>query len=229
MVGGHEGAGVVEEVGPGVTLVKPGDHCVLGFIPSCGRCMVRHRPPNLCDNGADIIRPGRSRTGPTGSTPAARTLGPDVLMLGTFSPYTVVTEPLGGPHRRRHPARQGRAGRLRRDHRLGQRRSTRGRSGPGDTVVVMGIGGVGANAVQGARIAGASAIVAIDPVRLQAGAGRACWARPTPSPPSAEAAAAVADLTRGRMAQPAIITTDVVRPTTSPRPCRWWASSAGWP
>src|ERR1051326_4131936 len=53
---GHEGAGIVEEVGPDVTNVKPGDHVVLSFIPSCGKCqycIAGHS--NLCNQGASIL------------------------------------------------------------------------------------------------------------------------------------------------------------------------------
>src|SRR6478672_10084582 len=56
MVGGHEGAGVVEEVGPGVRDLKPGDHVVASFLPACGRCRfcsTGHQ--NLCDLGAMIM------------------------------------------------------------------------------------------------------------------------------------------------------------------------------
>ena len=52
IIGGHEGAGMVEEVGPGVDWLAPGDHVVFGFIPSCGRCpscATGHE--NLCDLG----------------------------------------------------------------------------------------------------------------------------------------------------------------------------------
>src|SRR5690242_1647334 len=52
---GHEGAGIVEEVGPGVTSVKKGDHVVLSFIPSCGKCYYCTRGhTNLCNMGASI-------------------------------------------------------------------------------------------------------------------------------------------------------------------------------
>ena len=56
-VAGHEGAGVVEEVGPGVTLVQPGDHVVFSFIPACGvcpSCATGHS--NLCDLGAMLMQ-----------------------------------------------------------------------------------------------------------------------------------------------------------------------------
>ena len=56
IIGGHEGAGVIEEVGPGVTRVKKGDHVVCSFIPSCGRCrFCSTGQQNLCDMGATIL------------------------------------------------------------------------------------------------------------------------------------------------------------------------------
>src|SRR3982074_1936123 len=56
VVGGHEGAGVVEAVGPNVNEGAPGDHVVLSFLPSCGRCKwCASGHTNLCDLGANII------------------------------------------------------------------------------------------------------------------------------------------------------------------------------
>ena len=53
MIGGHEGAGVVVEVGEGVSWLEPGDHVVFGFVPACGRCvMCVTGHSNLCDNAA---------------------------------------------------------------------------------------------------------------------------------------------------------------------------------
>src|SRR6266487_3608081 len=54
---GHEGAGIVEAVGPGVTNCKPGDHVVLSFIPSCGTCRYcTSGHSNLCDLGAGLMQ-----------------------------------------------------------------------------------------------------------------------------------------------------------------------------
>jgi Zn-dependent alcohol dehydrogenase len=79
---------------------------------------------------------------------------------------------------------------------------------PGDTVVVLGIGGVGANAVQGARIAGASQILAVDPSSFNREQAKRFGATHTFAS-AADARAALPDLTRGRMAHSALITVDV--------------------
>ncbi|MGO9225103.1 alcohol dehydrogenase catalytic domain-containing protein, partial [Mycobacterium sp.] len=56
IVGGHEGSGIVEDVGPGVTKVKPGDHVVCSFIPNCGTCRYCSTGrQSLCDMGATIL------------------------------------------------------------------------------------------------------------------------------------------------------------------------------
>ena len=56
MLGGHEGAGVVEEVGPGVRSVQPGDRVAFSFIPACGTCRwCVSGKTYLCDNGAMIL------------------------------------------------------------------------------------------------------------------------------------------------------------------------------
>jgi alpha/beta hydrolase family protein/alcohol dehydrogenase-like protein len=87
-VGGHEGAGVVERTGPGVTKVSEGDHVVLNFIPACGDCAwCASGHQNLCDQGADL-RVGLQRDG----TSRHHVAGHDarlMCLLGTFAPYTV--------------------------------------------------------------------------------------------------------------------------------------------
>ena len=87
-----------------------------------------------------------------------------MCLLGTFSHHTVVNEASCIKIDARRPARQGVPARLRRGDRAGARPSTPPRSQPGDTVAVVGIGGIGANAIQGAKLAGAKRIVAIDPL-----------------------------------------------------------------
>src|ERR1700729_733508 len=90
-IGGHEGAGVVERVGPGVTTVAEGDHVVLSFVPSCGRChWCSIGRQNRCDLGAGI-QVGLQQDG----TSRHHVRGQDarlMCMLGTFAPVTVVSE-----------------------------------------------------------------------------------------------------------------------------------------
>ncbi len=91
IVGGHEGAGIIEEIGPGVTKVKPGDHVVCSFIPNCGvcrYCATGHS--SLCDLGANIL---------VGSFPDGsfrfHSGGADygqMCMLGTFAEYATISE-----------------------------------------------------------------------------------------------------------------------------------------
>jgi len=165
IVGGHEGAGVVEEVGPGVTSLAPGDHVVFGFIAACGQC-----PPcatghsNLCDTGAELMS-GHQMDG----TVRHHARGQDVatlLCLGTFAPYTVVNQASCVKILDDIP--------LDKACLVGCGVTTGWGSSvyaadvrPGDNVAVIGIGGIGASAVQGARLAGAETIFAIDPVELK--------------------------------------------------------------
>jgi hypothetical protein len=91
VLGGHEGAGVVTEVGPGVTEVAPGDHVVLSFIPSCGNCpSCQAGMRNLCDLGAGLL----GGLAVSDNTHRIHTADGDpvfpMTLLGTFSPYMVV-------------------------------------------------------------------------------------------------------------------------------------------
>src|SRR5215467_9277760 len=93
VIGGHEGAGEVVEVGPGVTALKVGDPVVLSFIPACGRCPSCSRGrQNLCDMGAFLIF-GRQIADLTARHHAKDGTDLGVMCcLGTFAPYTVVNE-----------------------------------------------------------------------------------------------------------------------------------------
>ena len=92
IIGGHEGAGVVMEVGPGVTSVAPGDHVSASFIPSCGHChYCSTGRQNLCDLGAMTFTAGMITDG----TIRHHCRGEDLNVLaklGTFSEHTVVAE-----------------------------------------------------------------------------------------------------------------------------------------
>ena len=91
IVGGHEGAGIIEEVGPDVTRVRPGDHVVCSFIPSCGHCrFCSTGAQNLCDLGATILDgcmpDGTFRFHSDGTDFGA------MCMLGTFAERAVISE-----------------------------------------------------------------------------------------------------------------------------------------
>ncbi|MGQ0463699.1 MAG: NDMA-dependent alcohol dehydrogenase [Sporichthyaceae bacterium] len=210
LIGGHEGAGIVEEVGPGVTGVKVGDHCVLAFIPSCGRCtwcITGHS--NLCDLGAHLV------TGPQlDGTYRFHGRGQDLaqmFLISTFSPYTVV--PADSVVVIDDDLPLDKVGLIGCGVTTGWGSAVYAAEvRPGDTVAVMGVGGVGAAAVQGARIAGAENIVAIDPVAMKRENAESMGA--THSAPDAESARAlIEELTRGSMAAKAIITVDLNQPS----------------
>lgn len=161
-IGGHEGSGVVVEVGSAVTSVAPGDHIAVSFVPSCGNChWCATGRQNLCDLGAGtlaggMLSDGEYRHHASDGTPLNR-----MAQVGTFSEHMLLHEssvikvdndlPLDAVALVSCGVATG----------VGSAQNRAGVSS-GDTVVVVGIGGIGANAVQGARMAGAANIVAID-------------------------------------------------------------------
>ena len=167
MIGGHEGAGVVLEVGEGVTTLQEGDHVVFGFIPACGRCdMCVTGHSNLCQAGATFA----SGTQITDGTARHHTAdGKDLglmCLLGTFAEHTVVNEASCVKIDKDWP--MDKACLLGCGVVTGWGSAVNAAEvGPGDYVAVVGVGGIGANAVQGAKMAGARAIAAIDPVEFK--------------------------------------------------------------
>ena len=166
-IGGHEGAGVVLEVGPGVFSLAPGDHVVFGFIPACGRCAsCASGHSNLCDLGALSPLGMQFSDGTSRHHAQGQDLRLAIGVLGTFAHHTVVSEASCIKIDKEIP--------LDRACLMGCGVVTGWGSAvyaaavePGDTVAVVGIGGIGANAVQGARLAGARVIAAIDPVEFK--------------------------------------------------------------
>ncbi|HRW37289.1 MAG: Zn-dependent alcohol dehydrogenase [Acidimicrobiales bacterium] len=159
---GHEGAGVVEEVGDGVTTVAPGDHVVLSFVPACGECYTcKHGQAYLCEKSAAQAAAGLL-DGTTRLTSGGAPLH-QMACLGTFGPYAIVPEismvkipddvPLDVAALIGCGVLTG----------VGAALNTASIQA-GDTVAVIGCGGVGLNVIQGAKIAGATTIIAIDMV-----------------------------------------------------------------
>jgi alcohol dehydrogenase (nicotinoprotein) len=207
MVLGHEGAGIVEEVGPGVTRVKAGDHVVCSFIPNCGTCRYcATGRQSICDMGATIL--DGYLPGPRFALTGSRGEYGGMCMLGTFSQYGVI--------------HQNSAVKIDDDLPLdkavlvgcgvptgwGSAVNTANVSA-GDTVAVYGVGGIGINAVQGARYAGAKYVVAIDPQELKRDKALELGATHAFAT-AAEAQEVITDITRGQGADSAIGTVGVV-------------------
>jgi S-(hydroxymethyl)glutathione dehydrogenase/alcohol dehydrogenase len=215
IVGGHEGAGIVEAVGSRVTTLREGDHVVLGFIPSCGRCVAcASGHQNLCESGASILS-GEELAG--GQRIHVRGQGVGTMCcLGTFSPYVIAHENSTIKIDDNIP--------LDKASLVGCGVTTgvgsviyAGGARPGDTVVVVGCGGIGSNALQGARIAGAAQIVGVDPIALKRDQAKIFGATHTAASLE-EAKGLVEEITRGKMADVAVIATgvatgDLIAPT----------------
>ncbi len=160
-VGGHEGSGIVESVGENVDGLAQGDHVTVSFVPSCGKCeyCVSGRP-FICDLGATTL------AGPMISDGTWRHHFGDqnlnrFAQLGTFSEYIVVHE---ASLIKIDPWYDLRAAALISCGLATGFGSSASRGGvkPGDVVAVIGCGGVGSGAIQGAVHAGARAVIAID-------------------------------------------------------------------
>jgi len=208
IIGGHEGSGLVVQVGSAVTSVAVGDHVAASFIPSGGRCRwCSTGQQNLCDLGAKVFEPGMITDGRV----AHHIAGADVsalAKLGTFSEHMLLSQdsvvkvesdlPWG-------PAAVVSCGVA-----TGWGSAVhRAQVESGDTVVVIGIGGIGANAVQGARMAGAKRIVAIDPIEFKREKAMEFGATHTFSSLE-EATPAISEMTWGQNADKVIITVGLV-------------------
>jgi alcohol dehydrogenase (nicotinoprotein) len=206
VVGGHEGAGIVEQVGPGVTRLAPGDHVVCSFLPVCGRCrFCATGHSNLCDLGAGVLT-GAMPDGTFRFHRGSEDFG-GFTMLGTFAQWAVLSETSCVKVDKDVPLETAVL--------LGCGVVTgwgsavhAGGTVPGDTVVVYGVGGVGINAVQGALHAGARNVVAVDlqPSKLDKAAELGATHRASSAE---EAAGLITDITRGVGADVAVITVSI--------------------
>jgi len=211
MVGGHEGAGIVEAVGPDVTRVQLGDKVVLSYIPACGVC----RPcstghSSMCvkglNAGTGMFEDGTWRFHEDGTDVGG------FCSLGTFSQHVVVSEYATVP--------------LRIDFQdipwevlcltgcgvpTGWGSSVYAAGvAVGDAVVIFGSGGVGSNAVQGARFAGAQHVVAVDPVEFKREMATTVFGATKAFATAMEAHEYIREVTWGQLADKVILTPDVV-------------------
>jgi S-(hydroxymethyl)glutathione dehydrogenase / alcohol dehydrogenase len=158
---GHEGAGVVADVGPGVTSVKPGDHVILLYTPECRSCKsCLSRKTNLCTairatQGQGVMPDGTSRFS-IGGEKIHHYMG-----CSTFAQHTVLPEIAVAKVRSDAP--------FDKICYIGCGVTTgigavvfTAKVEPGANVVVFGLGGIGLNVVQGARLAGANRIIGVD-------------------------------------------------------------------
>lgn len=158
---GHEGAGVVEAVGVGVTRVREGDHVVMNWTPDCGRCFYcLNNQPNLCETYTAPIWAG---TQLDGTTRVHHDDEPIYLYcgLGCFAEMTVVPEQSCIPIRKDVSLKAASLVGCAVATGVGAAIYT-ANVRPGSSVVVFGCGGVGLNVLQGAALAGAGMIIAVD-------------------------------------------------------------------
>jgi len=209
IVGGHEGAGIVEEVGRGVTKVQPGDHVLVSFIPSCGECRYcRTGHQNLCNLG-EFLLDGQLPDG----TFRFRLNGEDaggMCSVGSFSEYGTVSQHSVIKVNEHHPLEKAVLASCGVPTGWGTAVNA-ARVRAGDTAVVYGAGGVGINAVQGAAAAGAKYVVVVDPVEFKRDAALKLGATHVFSDADA-ALEAVWELTHGQGAESAMVITGDVNP-----------------
>jgi|WetSurMetagenome_2_1015567.scaffolds.fasta_scaffold108942_2 S-(hydroxymethyl)glutathione dehydrogenase / alcohol dehydrogenase len=162
MVIGHEASGVVVEVGPGVTMVQKGDHVAASWSSSCGKCkMCLSGRENLCLDygpylGQGVLLDGTSRLSDAKGTQ----LGHDFFVSG-FAEYMVIPEMNCLKLRKDLPLDVACFLGCCMPTGFGAVYNT-GQVKPGDSVAVWGVGGVGLNVIQGAKVRGANPIIAVD-------------------------------------------------------------------
>ena len=189
---GHEGAGVVMEIGEQVTTVAPGDHVVLSWVAPCRRCFYCLRNhPELCEHGLDhaFAMPYATDAAGVGLLAAFGT--------ATFGEETILPESACVRIAADFPLELAAL--------IGCGVVTgvgavcnSARVEPGASVVVIGCGGVGLAAIQGARLAGAAPIIAVDRVEAKLDLARGCGATEVVDASATDPVAAVRELTAGR-------------------------------
>ena len=204
MILGHEGAGIVEAVGEGVTGLAPGDHVVLTWTPSCRRCRycVSGRPV-LCDMVSEHSANHLSFDGRTRITDADGSEVYSFAGTGTFGEYTMVPESGAIAVREDAPFEQASLIGCAVTTGVGAAINT-ANVRPDETVLVLGCGGVGLNAIQGARLVGARQIIAVDISDPRLEQARHFGATEVINSATGDLAERVAQLTDGRGVEVAI-------------------------
>jgi S-(hydroxymethyl)glutathione dehydrogenase / alcohol dehydrogenase len=191
MVLGHEGAGVVEEVGADVRSLRPGDRVICSWVTVCGECrLCLMGYAHLCDGLADAWAEPKLRT-------AAGSEVRGMLGVGTFADGAVIDERALVKVESDLPAEQLALIGCGVTTGVGAALNTAAVA-PGSTVAVFGCGGVGQSVVQGARIAGAARIVAVDPVELKRSMALQMGATDVVDPTEGDPAEQIRELTGGR-------------------------------
>lgn len=199
VVAGHEGAGVVEQVGPGVSLVREGDHVVVSLLRACGRCrFCATGAPHLCEGSFALNTESRLRN----------KSGQEIrhgLNSAAFAEYVIVDQsqlvtvpkdmPLDVAALLACGVITGIGAVV-----------NRAKVTPGKSVVVIGAGGVGLNAIQGARLSGANPIIAMDMVDAKLEAALEFGATHTVNARSADVAASISGITNGQLADYVFVT-----------------------
>jgi len=189
---GHEGAGVVEEVGPAVRDLAAGDHVVLSWVAPCRRCFqCLHGHPELCEHGMDHAW----------AAPYATALGGEGVLAAfgtaTFGERTVVPETACVKIDADFPLELAALVGCGVVTGVGAVVNS-ARVEPGASVAVVGCGGVGLAAIQGARLAGAHPIIAVDRIPAKLAMARASGATEVVDASTGDPVAAVREATGGR-------------------------------
>ena len=191
LVLGHEGAGVVAEVGSDVRSVAPGDRVICSWVASCGRCWYCSSGlTHLCQEQNETMFAQRLQC--SDGSVASRMMG-----VGSFAEQAVVDERAVVRVETELPDEQLALIGCGVTTGVGAVLNT-ARVEPGSCVAVFGCGGVGQSTIQGARIAGASRVVAVDPVALKRETALGLGATDALDPTEIDVPTAVQELTGGR-------------------------------
>ncbi|MBI2964366.1 MAG: Zn-dependent alcohol dehydrogenase [Deltaproteobacteria bacterium] len=193
LVLGHEGAGIVEEVGSAVQNVRPGDHVVMSWVENCGRCLYcTAGDSHLCDTGVRNAMAGKEAVFEKDGVDIARMAG-----VASFAERTIVRATACVKIAEEIPLDRACLVGCAVMTGVGAAVNT-AKVRPGETVAVFGCGGVGLNVVQGAALCGASRIIAVDLADAKLELAREFGATDLVNGKETDAVDAVKSLTGGR-------------------------------